>query len=51
MAVRMDGAELVTESRWELLGKRVSPAEYPELRRFLEEVTRAESGRLRILLP
>jgi len=42
--------EVISTSRWELTQTRVSPDDYPAFRRFLEEVTRTETGRLRIEL-
>ena len=50
MDVRVDGSEVISSSRWELVQTRISPEEYPAFRRFLEDVTRTETTRLRIQL-
>ncbi len=51
MEVRQDGAEVVSKSRWQIDVTRIEPADYPAFRRFLEDVARTETQRLRFELP
>jgi len=47
-----DGRQVVTSKvRWELGVDRVSPKDYPEFRRLLETMARAETARIKIELP
>ncbi len=50
LEVKVDGVDVVATSRWEIVQTRISPEEYPAFRRFLEDVTKAEAGRLRFEL-